>query len=304
VTFARETGPAGVRGAALIRIPWKPEMASLDWIVRLEIPVRDVIVTPPASWIEETFWGRRHVLTLGFGDVGQPSLYPLYFGARDRVVPLARDFSMLQASFANADHLKIEELIPATATRRSSETRVGTDTFRIPLLASEGLAPQQLRIRFNYFSGRLPWRPILISALLLALGNLTGPLFLALGKRIARSFRSRIHVGRPAQGGRQSGAIPSREALEQIRPGETTYAEVQRLLGPQAEALESLPSGETRSLVYRGQRVVPHRRRSFGWFATVSHWDVEDHEVQIDFERDLVRDIHARIRRSRPGARS
>ena len=49
----------------------------------------------------------------------------------------------------------------------------------------------------------------------------------------------------------------------------------------------------------RGQRVVPHRRRSFGWFATVGHWDVEDHEVQIDFERDRVRDVQARVRRSR-----
>ena len=67
---------------------------------------------------------------------------------------------------------------------------------------------------------------------------------------------------------------------------------------------ERLPSGETRTLVYRGQRVVPHRRRSFGWFATVSHWDVEDHEIQIDFERDLVRDIQARIRRSQLGARA
>ncbi len=56
---------------------------------------------------------------------------------------------------------------------------------------------------------------------------------------------------------------------------------------------------ETRTLVYRGQRVVPHRRRSFGWLATVSHWDVEHQEVQIDFERDRVQDIHARIRRSR-----
>jgi hypothetical protein len=45
--------------------------------------------------------------------------------------------------------------------------------------------------------------------------------------------------------------------------------------------------------------VVPHRRRSFGWFATVGHWDVEDHEVQIDFERDRVRDVQARVRRSR-----
>jgi len=304
VTFVREGGPAVARGAALIRIPWKPEMASLDWLVRLEIPVRDVIVPTRVSWIEETFWGRRYVLTLGFGDVGYSSLYPLYFGARDRVIPLAQDFSMLSVNFADAAHLKIDELVPATASRRMSETRADTDTFRLPLVASEGLAPQQLKIRFDYFSGRLPWRPILISALLLALGNLTGPLFLALGKRIARSFRSRIHVGRSAQGGRQSGAIPSREALERIRPGETTYAEVLRLLGSQAEALESLPSGETRSLVYRGQRVVPHRRRSFGWFATVSYWDVEDHEVQIDFERDLVQDIHARIRRSRPGARS
>ena len=67
---------------------------------------------------------------------------------------------------------------------------------------------------------------------------------------------------------------------------------------------EYLPSSETRTLVYRGQRVVPHRRRSFGWFATVSHWEVEDHEVQIDFERDLVRDIQARIRRSQPAVRS
>jgi hypothetical protein len=303
VTFVREGGPAGARGAALIWIPWKPEMASLDWLVRLEIPLRDVIVATPVSWIEETFWGRRYVLSLGFGDVGYASLYPLYFGARDRVVPLARDFSMLQVNFADAAHLKVEELIPATASRRSSETRVGTDTFRLPLVASEGLAPQQLRIRFNYFSGRLPWRPILISALLLGLGNLTGPMFLALGRRAARTFRTRIHVGRPAQGGRQSGTIPPRDALERVRPGVTTYDEVLRLFGPQAEVHERLPDGEARTLVYRGQRRVPHRRRSYRWFATVSHWDVEDHEVQVDFERGVVRDIQARIRRSQPGAK-
>ena len=303
-TFGRVDAPAGARGAALIRIPWKPEMASLDWLVRLEIPFREVIVATRVSWIEETFWGRRYVLSLGFGDVGYASLYPLYFGARDRVIPLARDFSMLQVNFADASHLKVEELIPATAARRLSETRADTETFRLPLLASEGLAPQQLKIRFAYFSGRLPWRPILISALLLGLGNLTGPLFLALGRRIARTFRARIHVGRSAESGRQSGTIPPRDALERVRPGVTTYDDVLRLFGPQAEAHERLPSGETRTLVYRGQRVVPHRRRSFGWFATVSHWDVEDHEVQIDFERNLVRDIQARIRRSQPGATS
>ena len=304
VTFAREGGPAGARGASFIRIPWKPEMASLDWLVRLEIPLRDVIVPTPVSWIEETFWGRRYTLGMGFGDVGYVSLYPLYFGARDRVIPLARDFSMLVVNFSDASHLKVEEMTPATATRRPSETRPDTDSIRLPLVASESLEPQQLRIRFNYFSGRLPWRPILISALLLGLGNLTGPLFLALSRRVARVFRSRIHVGRSAENGRQSGTIPPRDALEQVRPGHTTYDQVLKLFGPQAEVHERLPSGETRTLVYRGQRVVPHRRRSFRWFATVSHWDVEDHEVQIDFERDLVRDVQARIHRSQPAVRA
>ncbi len=180
-----------------------------------------------------------------------------------------------------------------------SETRSNTEVFQLPLVASEGLAPQQLKVQFNYFPGRLPWRPILISALFLGLGNLTGPLVAALARKIARTLRTRVRVGRGEEGGRQSGAVPSREALEQIRPGGTSYEEVLRLCGPHAEEQERLPSGETRTLVYRGQRVVPHRRRSFGWFSTVSHWDVEHHEVQIEFERDRVRDIQARVRRSR-----
>jgi hypothetical protein len=75
--------------------------------------------------------------------------------------------------------------------------------------------------------------------------------------------------------------------------------EVLRLCGPNAEEQHHLASNETRTLVYRGERVVPHRSRSFGWFATISHWDVEHHETQIDFAGDRVCDIQARIRRSR-----
>jgi hypothetical protein len=44
---------------------------------------------------------------------------------------------------------------------------------------------------------------------------------------------------------------------------------------------------------------VPRRRRAFGWLATVSHWDVEQHEVHIDLEHDVVRDVQARVTRSR-----
>lgn len=127
-----------------------------------------------ASWIEDTFWGRRYVITLAFGDVGYVSLYPLYFGARDRIVPLARDFSMLLINFADADHLKIDEVVPASTSRRMSETRSNTEAFRLPLLPSEGLVPQILKVQFAYFAGRLAWRPILISALFLGLGNVTG----------------------------------------------------------------------------------------------------------------------------------
>jgi hypothetical protein len=305
VTFIRDAAASrGVRGASYIRIPWADELASLDWLARLEVSLKEAIVPKPTSWAEETFWGPRYVVSLGFGDVGSVSLYPLYFGVRDRVVPLARDFSMLLINFSDADHLKVDEMVPPTATRRSSETRANTETISLPLLASEGAVPQALKVQFNYFPGRLPWRPILISALFLVLGNLTGPLFAALARRLARALRTRVHVGRGGDDGRQSGVIPSREVLEQIRIGETRFDEVVRLCGPHAEEEANLPSGETRTLVYRGERIVPHRGRSFGWFATVSHWEVEHHEVHIEFEHDRVRDVQARVRRSRLTAQS
>jgi hypothetical protein len=150
-----------------------------------------------------------------------------------------------------------------------------------------------------YFQGRLPWRPILLSALLLGLGNLTGPIIGNLLRRLGRTLRDRVHVGRGEVTGRARGRVPSPETLARIRPGETTYQEVLKLTGGDPEEEQRLPSGEIRAVIYRGQRMVPHRGRRFGWFATVSHWDVEHHEVQIDFEQDRVRDIQARIRRTR-----
>ena len=63
VTFGRESGlAAGTRGATFIRIPWVPESASLDWLVRLELPLKGVIATRRVSWLEETFWGRRYLI--------------------------------------------------------------------------------------------------------------------------------------------------------------------------------------------------------------------------------------------------
>jgi hypothetical protein len=56
---------------------------------------------------------------------------------------------------------------------------------------------------------------------------------------------------------------------------------------------------DRRVLVYRGRKVVPQRRRRFGWLATVSRWDVEHHEVEITLEHNVVRDVQqARVRRT------
>jgi hypothetical protein len=300
VTLGREGGVAAkARGATYLRIPWFPELSSPDWLVRLELPLRDVIVPKRVSWVEDVFWGRRYIISLGFGDVGYVSLYPLYFGARNRVVPLARDFSMVSINFGDSNHLKVDDVLPSSASRRPSETRNNTEAFQLPLLASEGLAPQVLKVQFTYFAGRLPWRPIIISALFLGLGNLMGPLVGALARRLGRMIRARIHVGRGEATGEGRGAIPGKETLAQIRPGETSYETVLKLCGPHAEEHVRGAAAESQTLLYRGQRVAPHRQRSFGWFATVSHWDVEDHEVQIDFEHDRVRDIQVRVRRSR-----
>jgi hypothetical protein len=300
VTFARPEGLArGAKPATYIRIPWKPELASLDWIPRLDLAAKGAITPRRVSWLEETFWGRRNIITLSFGDVGYSSLYPFYYGSRDRVIPLAPDFSRLMINFAESRNLKIDEVVPATALRRMSETRENTDTFSVPLLAADGIVPQTLKVQFVYFRGRLPWRPILLSALLLGLGNLTGPIVGNLLRKLGRTLRDRVHVGRGDAPGRARGQVPSQDVLARIRPGETTYPEVLRLAGAEPEEEQRLPSGEIRALIYRGQRLLPHRGRRFGWFATVHHWEMEQHEVQIDFEEDRVRDIQARIRRTR-----
>ena len=300
VTFARPEGLArGARPATFIRIPWKPELASLDWLARLELATKGAITPRRVSWLEETFWGRRHIISLSFGDVGYSSLYPLYFGNRDRVIPLAPDFSRLAINFSESNHLKIDEMVPGTASRRMSETRENTESFSIPLVAADGIVPQTLKVQFVYFRGRLPWRPILLSALLLGLGNLTGPLVGNLLRRLARVLRERVHVGRGEATGKATGRVPSQETLARIRPGETTHEEVLRLVGSEPEEEQRLPTGEIRAMIYRGQRLVPRHGRRFGWFSTVSHWDVEQNEVQIDFEQDRVRDVQARIRRTR-----
>ena len=139
----------------------------------------------------------------------------------------------------------------------------------------------------------------MIPLLFFVLGRVAGPLLEGLVRRVA----VRIHFGRQAGQGRgtEQGVILSRETLGRIVPGRTTAEEVLQLCGRDVpEEREHLAAPDRRTLVYRGRRTAPRGQRSFAWFATVSHWEVEDHEVEIALEEGLVRDVQVRVRRTRP----
>ena len=297
-TFIR-TGFPQLGAGTYIKIPWTPKLADPLAIMTLGLPLKDMIVPKPASWFAELFWGRRYILTSSFGDVGQIalSLFPIYFERRDHVIHLAREFSLLSASFPDADHLRIEEISPSGATRRGSRVRKGTETVSLLLPGGDGLASQVLRVEFNYFWGVIAWRPILVSLLLLALGNVMGTIML--GQSLGGLLRRRLWFGRHARPpARHTGSVIPPDTLRGIKPGASTLADVlQRCGPPQEERLRA--GGRQRTLVYRGVVVTTHTRFGLGWLATVSHREVEHHEVVFELEDDRVRDVEARVGRSR-----
>ncbi len=302
VTFVRGGGPLGLTPpATYIRIPWTPKLADRAWLMDLRLTINGLIKPKKASWVEQVFWGPRHVISISFNDVRHRAMFPMYFEHRDRVVRLADEPSQLLVNFADADHLKIDQVVPPSSSQRLSESLESTEVVSLFLDRSEGITPQVLKVQFGYFRGLQAWAPILIPILFFVLGNAAGPLLARFAMRAAKRVTARVQIGRGghAPSGRETGVVLSREMLAHIIPGETRHEDVIRLCGPNAEEHQQLGSPERRTLVYRGRRVVPHRRRTFGWLATVSHWDMEHHEVEIEFEHDRVRNVQARVRRSR-----
>ena len=302
VTYTREAGPLGQgTPGSWIRIPWTPRLIDRSWLVELRMRLTGLRRQKQATWLENALWGERHVITLGFNDVRTRATFPMYLAYRDRVVHLSDDPSQLIITFADSTHLKIHEVFPGSSQRRSSETRRATEIVSAYLDPSEGLRPQVLSVQFGYFTGWKAWSPLLFAALFFILGNLAGPLVTMLVKTLAARLQGRIQFGpssgAPAQ--RETGTIVPRETLARIAPGETTHAEILDLCGPDPEERERLSAPGRRTLVYRGRRVVPHRRRRFGWLATVNRWDIEHHEVEIELEDDRVRDVQAQVHRTR-----
>jgi hypothetical protein len=301
VTFVRQGGALGLTSpASYVRIPWTPKLVEQGWLMRLSLKTKGLIKPKAGTWTERMFWGPRSRLLLSFQDVNARGLFSLYFERRTHVLRLAEDPAQLRVDFSKADHLKIDELSPPGSRRQLSETRDNTETVTLFLDRSEGITPQTLTVQFGYFSELQSWAPILIPIAFFALGNLAAPVFRIIGLRAARAFRARVHVGSPASTPvTEEGSALSPETLARIRPNETTADEVRQLCGPPTEEVEQLGDPGKRTLVYRSRRLAPQRGRSWGWIATVHHWEVENQEVDVTVDHDVVSDVQARVRRTR-----
>jgi hypothetical protein len=300
VTLVRQGGALGLTSpATYVRIPWNPKLVNPVYLMDLRMQTKGLIKPKRGTWAERVFWGPRYRLLLSFQDVNPRTIFPLYFQNRDRVLHLAEEPAQLRLEFAKADHLKIDEISPPSSRREMSETRDNTEVVSLFLNRSAGLAPQTLTVQYGYFSDVQSWAPILIPFAFFVLGNLAAPIFKVMATRTARAVRARVHVGRPDRPQADSGTVLTSEVLERIKPGETTYEDVLRLCGPSDEEQEQRGAPAARTVVYRGHRVVPQRARTWGWVSTVHHWDMEHHEVEITVDGNVVRDVQARVRRTR-----
>jgi len=296
VSFVRRDAPPQAGTGSLVWIPATPQMGDPRWVLNLAFPLRGLITPKPATWLEDVFWGRRNVLSVSWGDLGSVAFYPLYHEHRESIVHLAREYSRLLVSFPDADHLRIEGIEPASATRRGSRLRAATETVTLPLSTVDP-APQVLKVSYAYYRGVFAWRPVLISLGLLILGNLTG-LWMVSGE-VRRLARSRLRLGR-GHGGREP--TLTSERLAEIKPGQSTYDDVVRLCGMPDEQHRRASAGERYTLVYRATHRRPERGLSVGWLTAVRHWDIERYEVEIELDGERVEDVVFHVRRSRANA--
>jgi len=273
VNFTRPGTQAGA--VSYIKIPWTPSLADQLSIVTLVLPLRGLLTPKAGTWLEDLFWGGRQVLTTGFGDLGPPALglFALYYERRDRLVHLARDYSLVIANFGDSDHLKIEEISPPTAVRRQSRVRAGGEVVALTLLPSQDVATQSLRVQYHYFGGRINWRPIVISALILLVTNFAGVLMFStdMSRRIRRRRRARRRFAAAAAS--PNGGVPSRDSLVNLIPAGTRYDEVVARFGRPDEEHERVTPPGRRTIIYRAAD------------------GTEQHEVAIELHDDRVREV-------------
>ena len=281
VTVTRR-GPLAnqVSPVTYIKIPWTPKLADPLTLTTLVIPLRGLLTPKPASWVAETFWGRRWILTVGFGDLGSPvmPLYSIYFTHRDRVVRLAHEFSQVIATFSDSDHLLIDDIEPAAATRRPSRIRAGSEVVALTLTPVDGITPQNMKVQFSYFAGRIAWRPILVSIALLLLGNIAGALMF--GREMFGVVRARRRARMAA--GRLRAEWLTGDAQAATLLGAATYEDIVARWGLPDEHRERLSTPGRRTMIYR------------------AHNNGRAHEIEIEIADGRVTEIERRVHRLTP----
>lgn len=302
VTFVQTGGALGLSAPATwIRIPASPRLSDPEWIMTLEVPSRSAVKPKPSSWLEHWLLGERRVFAMGFSEVRGRPLFRMYLAHRDRMVRLGDAPAEITVSFTEANHLKIDAIAPTNAVRSVSETAESTENVALFLDTGEGATPQRLSIQYGYFSRTQAAAVVVVPVVLLLLGYSVGPLVGRASLHAVQRLTGRFHLskwdGAPRE--RLTGVVLSHDVLARIRPGETTYDEVLRICGPDAEVAERFPAAGRRTLVYHGRRVRPATRKLVGMLSSVRHLELERQEVTIEFEGDVVRDLQADIRRSR-----
>jgi len=197
VTFVRQgLRPLGLTSAATyVRIPWTPRLVNPTWLVGLRMTVSGLIKPEKATWLQNTFAGRRYRLSLGFNDIRDQALFSMYFAHRDLAVRLADEPSQLLVNFGDADRLRIDEVFPPATSRKPSESQPNTEVVSYFLDPSAGRTPQVLTVRFGYISGLQTWAPILIPVLFFVLGRATGPLIERMARQVGSRVAARVRVG-------------------------------------------------------------------------------------------------------------
>jgi len=300
VTFVQDSHALGLSPPGTwIRIPWTPQMANVTFMMSLRMRIAGVIKPRQAHWFETIFTGERHQFSLSFNEVRDRPIFPMYAEHRDRAIRLAEAPAELVVHFTRSDHLRIEQVYPPTSMRRLSETLESTEVVSLFMGSADGIVPQHLTVQFGYFSRLQGVMIVLIPLLLLAAGPALGP---AIGRAmpglLARA-RARLHLGASGASQRAHGVVLDAETLDRIVPGTTSREDVLRLCGMEVEEEERRDQPDRRVLIYRGWRAVPETRQRMKWIATVESWEIFVQETRIEIERDVVKDVQVRIRRSR-----
>jgi hypothetical protein len=301
VTFVQSGNTFGLSPPATwIRIPSSKMLSDPEWMMELELLSPSLVKRKPSSWIERWALGERWNAVVSYKEVRGRPLFRMYLDHRDRALRLGDAPAELAMNFPSADRLKIDTVHPASANRALSEVLERTEVVSLYLDPSDA-TPQRLSVQYGYFSRTQSTAVVLVPLVILVLGYSIGPLMgrlaLHLVERLAGRVRWTRWTGEPRK--RETGAFVPREVLARIRPGQTTYDEVVRLCGPDAEVAERFPASGRQTLVYRGELERPQTRRLIGWLSTVHHVELERTEVTIEFDNGVVSDIQADIRRSR-----